>query len=92
MIQIDGTMDWEVGQGIHHLYQNLLHLRLQNLFSLVLNASLGLLIFAGLTADNLRRASAMPVVAAHGWAALAALMGLLLLGLSRATASAKGIG
>jgi len=44
--------------------------------------SIGLLIFAGLTADNLWRASAMPIVAAHGWAALAALLGFLGLGLS----------
>ncbi len=41
-----------------------------------------LLIFAILTIDNLRRArSSMPVVAGHGWAAMAALVGLVVLGL-----------
>jgi hypothetical protein len=44
--------------------------------------SLGLLIFMGLTADNLWRATSMPVVAAHGWAALIALAVFLCLGLS----------
>ncbi len=39
-----------------------------------------LLIFALLTADNLRRAASLPVVAAHGWGALAALTGLGVLG------------
>ncbi len=42
----------------------------------------GLVVFAFLMADNLRRArKAMPIVAAHGWVALAALTGLLSLGL-----------
>ncbi len=35
----------------------------------------GLLIFLVLTADNLRRASSIPVVSAHGWLALAAMIG-----------------
>lgn len=34
----------------------------------------GLLLFGGLLADNLRRARTIPVVAAYGWAALAALV------------------
>ncbi|VAV89891.1 hypothetical protein MNBD_ALPHA08-1693 [hydrothermal vent metagenome] len=43
----------------------------------------GLLVFALLMADNLRRArSAMPIVTAHGWGALAALLGFSVLGLS----------
>ncbi len=42
----------------------------------------GLIIFAILTADNLWRArSSMPVVTAHGWAALVALAGLVALGI-----------
>ena len=42
----------------------------------------GLLVFAGLLADNLRRAGSMPVVAAFGWAAFAALIALVALGLA----------
>jgi hypothetical protein len=42
--------------------------------------AIGLLVFALLLADNLRRAQALPVAAAHGWAALAALVGLVTLG------------
>jgi len=42
----------------------------------------GLLVYALLIADNLRRArSAMPVVTAHGWAALIAMLGFVVLGL-----------
>jgi hypothetical protein len=42
--------------------------------------SAGLLVFAALTADNLRRTGSMPLVAAHGWAALVALVVLVTLG------------
>jgi len=41
----------------------------------------GLTVFAMLTADNLRRAGSVAVVAAHGWAALLALVGLAVLGM-----------
>jgi hypothetical protein len=44
--------------------------------------SLGLLIFAVLTALNLRRASGMKIVAVHGWASLLALIVFVSLGLS----------
>jgi hypothetical protein len=47
-------------------------------------AALGLLVFAILLADNLRRAGGLPVVAAYGWAALAALVLLVALGLALA--------
>jgi len=40
-----------------------------------------LLVFALLTADNLRRAGSLPIVAAHGWLALASLLGFVTLGL-----------
>ncbi len=40
----------------------------------------GLLIFAILTADNLRRTGGIPVVSTHGWLALASLVGLVALG------------
>ena len=42
----------------------------------------GLLLFAGLFADNLRRAGSMPLVRAYGWAALVSLILLLALGLA----------
>jgi hypothetical protein len=43
----------------------------------------GLLVYGLLTADNLRRArSAMPIVSAHGWGAMVALLGLVIFGLS----------
>jgi hypothetical protein len=44
----------------------------------------GLLLFAGLLADNLRRAGSLPVVAAYGWAALASLLALTGMGLALA--------
>lgn len=45
-------------------------------------AAAGLALFGLLVADNLRRAKSLPVVAAHGWAALAALVVLAALGLA----------
>lgn len=42
----------------------------------------GLLVFAALTIDNLRRAGGMPVVAGHGWGAVLALIGLVALGVA----------
>jgi hypothetical protein len=47
-----------------------------------ISVTIALLIFAGLTADNLRRARGLPVVAAHGWVALIALLGVVGLGLA----------
>lgn len=45
-------------------------------------ATLGLLLFAGLLADNLRRAASLPIVAGYGWAAFLALVLLIALGLA----------
>lgn len=45
-------------------------------------STLGLLLFAALLADNLRRAGSMPVVRAYGWAAFASLIALMALGLT----------
>lgn len=45
-------------------------------------ASLGLLIFAGLFARNLRGGGSLAVVVAYGWAAFIALIGLVVLGLA----------
>ena len=42
----------------------------------------GLSVFAVLLADNLRRAGSLPVVAAYGWTALAALLALVCLGIA----------
>ena len=42
----------------------------------------GLLLFAGLFADNLRRAGSMPMVRAYGWAAFVSLILLVALGLA----------
>jgi hypothetical protein len=44
-------------------------------------ATVGLLLFAALFADNLRRASGIPVVGAYGWSALVAFVALVVLGL-----------
>ena len=44
----------------------------------------GLALFAWLLAHNLWRTGSLPVVAAHGWAALASLVGLVVLGVALA--------
>lgn len=44
--------------------------------------TVGLLVFAFMTGLNLLRAGSLPVVAAHGWGALIALLGLLGVGLA----------
>jgi hypothetical protein len=46
--------------------------------------TVGLIVFAALLADNLRRAGSLPIVAAYGWAALAALVLVVTLGLALA--------
>jgi hypothetical protein len=46
--------------------------------------AVGLLLFGGLLADNLRRAQSLPIVAAYGWAALAALGFVVALGVALA--------
>ena len=51
----------------------------------------GLLLFGVLLADNLRRASSLPVVGAYGWAALAALVLMVLLGVMLAVNEEAGI-
>ena len=51
----------------------------------------GLLLFCGLLADNLRRASGIPVVAAYGWAALAALVLVIALGVTLAINDEIGV-
>jgi hypothetical protein len=51
----------------------------------------GLLLFCWLLADNLRRASNLPVVGAYGWAALAALVLVVALGVTLAINEEAGI-
>ena len=46
--------------------------------------AVGLLLFCGLLADNLRRASSLPVVGAYGWAALVMLVLVIVLGVTLA--------
>ncbi len=46
--------------------------------------AIGLVLFAWLLADRLRHAGSLPVVAAHGWAALVSLIGLAGLGVALA--------
>jgi hypothetical protein len=46
--------------------------------------AVGLLLFCGLLADNLRRASSLPVVGAYGWAALVMLVLVMALGVTLA--------
>jgi hypothetical protein len=53
-------------------------------------STVGLLLFAGLLGDNLRKAGSLPVVAAYGWAALAALLGVAALGLALSADFAAG--
>ncbi len=53
--------------------------------------TVGLLLFAVVLADNLRRARSLPVVAAYGWAALAALVPLAALGLALAVDYETGV-
>lgn len=45
-------------------------------------ATLGLIVFAGLMADNLRRSSNLGATAAYGWAAVASLVALVALGVT----------
>ncbi len=51
----------------------------------------GLLLYCGLLADNLRRASNLPVVVAYGWAALAALVLMIALGVTLAINEDVGV-
>jgi len=53
--------------------------------------SAGLLLFCGLLADNLRRSNSLAVVGAYGWAALAALVLVIALGVALAYNEETGI-
>jgi hypothetical protein len=51
----------------------------------------GLAVFAALLGDNLRRAGRLPIVAGYGWAAIAALLAVVVLGLALSVDFATGI-
>jgi hypothetical protein len=53
--------------------------------------AVGLLLFCGLLADNLRRTSSLPVVGAYGWAALAALVLVTVFGVTLAINNEVGV-
>lgn len=72
---------WLTVPGIAALTLGIYVAQVQVLIVAAWATSAGLLLFAALLADNLRRAGNLPVVAAYGWAALAALVALVLLGL-----------
>jgi hypothetical protein len=73
---------WLTVPGLAALVAGMYLAQIWLLLPAAIATSAGLLVFAIITADNLRRASSMPVVAAYGWVALAALVVLIGLGLA----------
>lgn len=73
---------WLVVPGIAVLVAGMYLAQLTIMVVAAVMTTVGLLLFAALLADNLRRAGDLPVVAAYGWAALAALILLMGLGLA----------
>jgi len=76
---------WLTVPGIAALILGMYSADLKILIPAAITTAVGLLVYAGLLADNLRRAGNLPIVAAYGWAALVALV--LLIGLGLALAS-----
>lgn len=75
---------WLTVPGIAAMVAGMFMGQMKVLIAAATVATLGLLLFAALLADNLRRAGSLPVVAAYGWAALAALVLVAALGLALA--------
>ena len=75
---------WLTVPGIAALIVGMYAANLEILIPAAVVTVVGLLLYAGLLADNLRRAGNLPVVAAYGWAALMALVLLVGLGLALA--------
>lgn len=71
---------WLLAPGIPMLAFGLFELDQIPLYAGTGMVGLGLTVFALLTADNLRRAGSMPVVAAHGWGSLIALVVFIAIG------------
>jgi hypothetical protein len=75
---------WLTVPGTAAMVLGMLTAQMVVLIPSALATTLGLLLFAALLADNLRRARSLPVVAAYGWAALTSLLLLAALGLALA--------
>jgi hypothetical protein len=75
---------WLVVPGIAAMVLGMFTAQMSVLIPSAVMTTLGLLLFAILLADNLRRARSLPVVAAYGWAALASLLLLAALGVALA--------
>lgn len=75
---------WLTVPGIAAMVLGMFATQMSVLIPSAIATTLGLLVFAALLADNLRRAGSLPVVAAYGWAALASLLLLAALGLALA--------
>jgi len=71
---------WLTIPGMIALIAGMYTARMNVLIPAAVIVGAGLLLFGVLLADNLRRASSLPVVGAYGWAALSALVLLALLG------------
>jgi hypothetical protein len=75
---------WLIVPGIAGLALGMYAVSIPVLIAAALLTTTGLLVFAGLLAENLRRAGSLAVVAAYGWTALAALIALAGLGIALA--------
>jgi hypothetical protein len=75
---------WLTVPGLAGLVLGMYAVSIPVLIAAALLTTTGLLVFAGLLAENLRRAGSLPVVAAYGWTALASLIALAGLGIALA--------
>jgi hypothetical protein len=75
---------WLVVPGAALLVAGMYLAETQAMIAAAVLSTLGLLLFAGLLAENLKRAGNLRVVSAFGWAALAALVLLVALGMTLA--------
>ncbi|HET8973980.1 MAG TPA: hypothetical protein VFN63_11925, partial [Pseudolabrys sp.] len=82
---------WLTIPGMIALIAGMYTARMNVLIPAAVMVGAGLLLFGVLLADNLRRASSLPVVGAYGWAALAALVLMVLLGVTLAVNEEAGI-
>lgn len=82
---------WITIPGMIALTAGMYTARLNILIPGAITVGVGLLLFGSLLADNLLRASSLPVVGAYGWAALVALLFLALLGVTLAINENAGI-
>ena len=71
---------WLIVPGSAALALGMLAVSIHVVIAAAFLTTAGLLLFAALLAENLRRAGSLPVVAAYGWTALTALVGLAGLG------------